>query len=117
MFVLTFHERSFTNLLWFSLGVLVPRCIAYRACLPSPLVWRVIVTVKHTLAIAGVTLDPTDDHLVTDVTVQDAVREVVRDVGLKLHRGASRKGVPPFPVHDNVSVGSVSGRVTTDIGV
>ena len=75
------------------------------------------MTVKCALAIAGATLDPAEDHLVADGTMEDVVREVIRDVRLELHHGVSRKGVSPLPIHNNLNVSSVSGRINTIIGV
>lgn len=62
------------------------------------------MTVEHSLTVPGITPDPAEDHLVAYGAVQNIVREGIGDVGLKLYSGASRKGIPPFPVHEGRGV-------------
>lgn len=81
----------------------------------SPLVRRVAVTVKHTLAVASITSDPAEDHLVAYGTMQNIVLEGVGDVRLELYRRASRKGVPSLPAHENFK-GEPTGGIITAIG-
>lgn len=71
------------------------------------------MSVKHALAIAGVTLDPAEDHLMANGAMQNVVREVVGDIGLKLYRGTGRKRIPPLPVDDDLHLSAVVGRITT----